>query len=310
MQQGELCRITVHGPQGRADLAVPMGIPVTSLLPVLLRPTGGREELGDSWVLQRLGEAPLDPAGTPESLDWQEGEEFHLRPRLDPLPELDFDDIADGMATAVSRQAGRWKPEFNRFLFLGFSIAALLVLARVLLYPGTQGLSAIGCAVVALGLLVAAVGSGVRSDDEALITLLGLGGCGFAFVAGSVAVAGTGPAFDLQTAPMLSGCLSFGLAGGLMLGGRAAWAPVTPFVPFGTVVAIGAAGAITLWLHYGPEFSPVQSAALVSSVLIGLLVFAPRIGIRFARIRGPQLPRTADELQYDIEPAPAEKMVA
>ncbi|MEA5362855.1 type VII secretion integral membrane protein EccD [Amycolatopsis sp., V23-08] len=310
MQQGELCRITVHGPQGRADLAVPMGIPVTSLLPVLLRHTGGHEELGDSWVLQRLGEAPLDPAGTPESLDWQEGEEFHLRPRLDPLPELDFDDIADGMATAVSRQAGRWKPEFNRFLFLGFSIAALLVLARVLLYPGTQGLSAIGCAVVALGLLVAAVGSGVRSDDEALITLLGLGGCGFAFVAGSVAVAGIGPAFDLQTAPMLSGCLSFGLAGGLMLGGRAAWAPVTPFVPFGTVVAIAAAGAITLWLHYGPEFSPVQSAALVSAVLIGLLVFAPRIGIRFARIRGPQLPRTADELQYDIEPAPAEKMVA
>jgi type VII secretion integral membrane protein EccD len=53
----------------------------------------------------------------------------------------------------------------------------------------------------------------------------------------------------------------------------------------------------------------VQAAGLVSTVLIGLLVFAPRIGIRFARIRGPQLPRTADELQYDIEPAPAEQMV-
>lgn len=305
MHTGELCRITVHGPQGRADLAVPTAVPVASLLPVLLRHTGGREDLGDSWVLQRLGEAPLDPAGTPESLDWQEGEEFHLRPRQDPLPELDFDDIADGMATTVSRQPGRWRPEFNRWLFLGFAIFALVVLARVLVYPGAYGLSALGASAVAVGLLIAAVSSAVRSDDTALILLLGLGGCGYAFLAGAVAVAGVGPALDFQGTPILVGCLIFGVTGGLMLCGRAAWAPNVPFVPFGTVVAVGAAGAIALWLHQSAGFSTVQASGLVSSVLIGLLVFAPRIGIRFARIRGPQLPRTADELQYDIEPAPA-----
>jgi type VII secretion integral membrane protein EccD len=48
---------------------------------------------------------------------------------------------------------------------------------------------------------------------------------------------------------------------------------------------------------------------LVSAALIVVLVFAPRVGIRFARIRGPQLPRTADELQYDIEAMPADRMV-
>ena len=309
MQQGELCRITVYGPQGRADLAVPMAVPITSLLPVLLRHTGGREELRDSWVLQRLGDAPLDPAGTPESLDWKEGEEFHLRPRQDPLPELDFDDIADGMATAVSRQPGRWKPEFNRWLFLGFAIFSLVVLARVLLYPDLSVFPAASTGVVALGLLVAAVSTGVQSEDRALLVLLGLGGCGFAAVAGAVSVAGIGPAFDLQGAPILVGCLTFALAGGLVIGGRAAWSPSIPFVPFGAVVATGALGALTIWLHLGPEFATVQAAGLVSTVLIGLLVFAPRIGIRFARIRGPQLPRTADELQYDIEPAPAEQMV-
>ncbi|WP_020660762.1 type VII secretion integral membrane protein EccD [Amycolatopsis benzoatilytica] len=306
---GELCRITVYGPQGRADLAVPMSVPLTSLLPVLLRHTGGREDLGGSWVLQRLGEDPLDASGTPESLDWKEGEEFHLRPREDPLPELDFDDIADGMATAVGRQPGRWRPEFNRGLFLGFAIFSLAVLARVLLYPGSIGLSAIGGGVVSLGLLVAAVATGVRSEDRALLTLLGLGGCAFAFVAGAVAVAGIGPAFDLQSAPLLTGCLTFALAGGLVLGGRAAWSPSIPFVPFGAVVATGAGGAIALWLHLGAEFSTVQTAGLVSFVLVGFLVFAPRVGIRFARIRGPQLPRSAGELQYDIEPAPAEQMV-
>ncbi|WP_239155605.1 type VII secretion integral membrane protein EccD [Amycolatopsis sp. FDAARGOS 1241] len=307
--QGELCRITVYGPQGRADLAVPLSVPLTSLLPVLLRHTGGREDLADTWVLQRLGEAPLDAAGTPESLDWKEGEEFHLRPRQDPLPELDFDDIADGMATAVSRQPGRWKPEFNRWLFLGFAIFAQLVLAWVLLMPGSPGLSSIGSAVVALGLLVAAVACGVRSDDQALLLLLGLGGCGFTGVAGAIGVAGLDAAFDLQGAPVLVGSLTFALAGGLLIGGRAAWSPGLPFVPFGTVVAIGVAGAIAMWLHLGAGFTTVQTAGLTSTVLIGFMVFAPRVGIRFARIRGPQLPRTAAELQYDIEPAPAEQMV-
>lgn len=307
--QGELCRITVYGPQGRADLAVPMSVPLTSLLPVLLRHTGGREDVADTWVLQRLGEAPLDAAGTPESLDWKEGEEFHLRPRLDPLPELDFDDIADGMATAVSRQPGRWKPEFNRWLFLGFAIFAQVVLAWILLMPGPLGLSAIGTAVVALGLVVAAVACGVRSDDGALLLLLGLGGCGFAAIAGAVGVAGVDAAFDLQGAPILVGSLTFALAGGLLIGGRAAWSPGLPFVPFGAVVATGVAGAISMWLHLGAGLTTTQTAGLVSAVLIAVLVFAPRIGIRFARIRGPQLPRTASELQYDIEPAPAEQMV-
>ncbi|GAA3558647.1 hypothetical protein GCM10022222_47740 [Amycolatopsis ultiminotia] len=306
---GELCRITVYGPQGRADLAVPMSVPLTSLLPVLLQHTGGRADLGDSWVLQRLGEEPLDAAGTPESLDWKEGEEFHLRPRQDPLPELDFDDIADGMATAVSRQPGRWRPEFNRGLFLGFAIFALVVLAQVLVYPGSTGLSAIGSGVVALGLLAAVVSVGVRSDDRTLLTLLGLGGCGFAFLAGAIAPAGVEAVFDLQGAPFLTGCLTFALAGGLVIGGRAAWSPSIPFVPFGTVVAVGVGGALAMWLHLGAGFSAVQTAALVSAVLIGFMVFAPRVGIRFARIRGPQLPRSADELQYDIEPASAEQMV-
>ena len=37
---GELCRITVHGPERKVDLAVPSGTPVATLLPVLLRHTG------------------------------------------------------------------------------------------------------------------------------------------------------------------------------------------------------------------------------------------------------------------------------
>ncbi|MCU1682697.1 MAG: eccD [Amycolatopsis sp.] len=308
-QQAELCRITVFGPGGRADLAVPLSISVASLLPVLLRHTGGRDEFQDSWALQRLGDAPLDPAGTPESLDWKEGEEFYLRPRADPLPELDFDDIADGMATAVNRQPGRWKPEFNRWLFLGFSVGALLVLARVLVYPGTMAFTTGAAAVIALGLLVSAIIAGVQTEDKALILLLGLGGCGFSAFAGAVGLAGLDPALDLQGGPILVGGLALAFAGAILLGARVFWAPVMPFIPFGTVVAIGLLAAVAQWLHLGVLLSTVQVAGLLSAVLIGVLVFAPRIGIRLARIRGPQLPRTADELQFDIEAAPAAQMV-
>jgi type VII secretion integral membrane protein EccD len=308
-QQAELCRISVFGPKGRADLAVPLSISVANLLPVLLRHTGSRDKFQDSWVLQRLGDAPLDPAGTPESLDWKEGEEFYLRPRADPLPELDFDDIADGMATAVNRQPGRWKPEFNRWLFLGFSIGALLVLARVLLATDSPAFSTGGAAIIAVGLLTAAIVAGGRTQDRALILLLGLGGCGFAALAGAFGLAGVRNALDLQGGPILVGGLALALAGVVMLGARAAWATAVPLIPFGTAVAIGVLAAIAQWLHLGVLLAPVQVAGLLSAVLIGLLVFAPRIGIRMARIRGPQLPRTADELQFDIEPASAAQMV-
>ncbi|MFC0547900.1 type VII secretion integral membrane protein EccD [Kutzneria chonburiensis] len=297
---GEQCRITVYGPKGRADLSVPLSVPLTSLLPILVRHTGSDAEPGQAWVLQRLGQAPLDPSGTPESLDWQEGEEFHLRASQDPLPELDFDDIAEGMATMVSRRPGRWQPEFNRRLFLGFAIFALVVLTRVLVYPGATGLSVGGSIVVSLGLLVAAVSCGVRSTDRALLLLLGLGGCGFAFLTGYLAVGGMWS--------LLSGCLAAVIAGGAVLGGRAAWSPHVPFTPFGTVVATGVAGAVSLWLHLGAGFSPVQASGVACTVLVGFLVFAPRIAVRFAHIRGPQLPRSAKELQFDIEPEPADRM--
>lgn len=307
--QGELCRITVYGPRGRADLAVPTSVPVSSLLPILLRHTGGPGAPDEPWVLQRLGEAPFDPVGTAESLDWREGEEFHLRRREDPLPELDFDDIAEGMATAVSRQPGRWRPEFNRWLFLGFAIFSLTVLARLLLYLDVTAIAAGGCGLASVGLLISAISSGTVSEDRALLLLLGLGACGFAFLGGATSVAGVSGLLALQASPVLVGCVTFAVAGGVVLAGRAAWAPAMPFVPFATVTATGAGGAIAVWLHLGVGFSQAQAAGTTSAVLIVLLVFAPRIGIRFARIRGPQLPRTADELQYDIEPAPAERMV-
>jgi type VII secretion integral membrane protein EccD len=50
------------------------------------------------------------------------------------------------------------------------------------------------------------------------------------------------------------------------------------------------------------------AAALAASVLFALVLFSPNLVLRAGRLRGPQLPKTGSELQFDIEPYPAEEM--
>ncbi len=58
----DLCRISVVGPDGWADLAVPLSTTISALLPVLVRYTVANATRADAtWVLQRLGGLPLDP---------------------------------------------------------------------------------------------------------------------------------------------------------------------------------------------------------------------------------------------------------
>ena len=118
----EVCRLTIAGPAGRADLAVPVTTRVSTLLPVLMRhiPTDPARPAG-TWVLQRLGEAPLGPDATPQSAGLYHGDVLYLRPANDPMPELEFDDVSDGVAHAVGSQLDRWRPELTRRLFLALA---------------------------------------------------------------------------------------------------------------------------------------------------------------------------------------------
>src|SRR5262249_20760640 len=152
----ELCRVTVIGPDRKVDLAVPASTPVATLLPVLLRhtttmgPGADADAPKGTWVLQRLGQEPFELTRTPDSLHWLDGEELHLRPAEDPLPELDFDDLADGIATVVKRRADRWQPEYRRYLFLALSTVALGALGAVLTGQGPVLPQVLGAGVLSL----------------------------------------------------------------------------------------------------------------------------------------------------------------
>ncbi|MET9633971.1 type VII secretion integral membrane protein EccD [Lentzea sp. NPDC006480] len=317
--QAELCRITVYGPAGRADLAVPVSIPVAGLLPVLLKHTtdpndhivAGVEVSGErSWVLQRLGDAPLDPEGTPETLEWLEGDTFYLRPAANPLPELAFDDISDGMAVALSRQKDRWKSEFSRWMFLTLGVGVTAVLAVLAVGAGSRLGAALMCAVI--GVLLAGVSVPVsrKIEDQPLALVFAVPGLVHLALAGAVSVNGVDAAFDLNPSSVALGGLTLAVSSVVLLCASTLWAPKLPVVPLGVLIGVGLAAFLGMRALLDLELPPASVAGVCSVIALAVLIGVPKLVIRMARLRGPQLPRTAEELQSDIDPLDAEMIIA
>ncbi|MDT7790305.1 MAG: hypothetical protein QOF58_8724 [Pseudonocardiales bacterium] len=316
--QAELCRITVFGPAGRADLAVPVSIPVAGLLPVLLKHTtdpndhivAGVEVTGErSWVLQRLGEPPLDPEGTPESLEWLEGDTFYVRPAANPLPELAFDDISDGMAVALSRQKDRWKPEFSRWLFLTLGVGATAVLAVLAAGAGSTLTAALTTAVIGLLLAGTSVPVSRKLDDQPLALVFAVPGLVHLALAGAFSSDGVAAAFDLKQSSVALGGLTLAVSSVALLGASTLWAPKLPVVPLGVLIGAGLAAFLGMRAFLDMELHPASAAGVYSVIALAVLIGVPKLVIRMARLRGPQLPRTAEELQSDIDPLDAEMII-
>ena len=318
LSSAELCRMTVIGPNGRADLAVPVSSTVASLLPVLLRHTADRADWDGAWVLQRIGEAPLDPDGTPETLGLLEGEQLHLRPADDPLLELDFDDVADGIAKVVGDQPNRWRPEYGRPLFLGLASGVAGLVALLLLGQAREGRWLAAAGIGALCLAVTPVAARALGD-RAVATLTGLLACLFAALAGlgagvplSSHAPGARPADLLtwQPSSLLLAATGAALVTEVLLAMSTFAGVRVPFAVFGTVLVVAAAGCAALATRLGLGLSAAQAAGVTATALYVLVVVGPKVAIRMARLRGPQLPRTAEELQWEIEPEPADRLTA
>jgi type VII secretion integral membrane protein EccD len=148
----QVCRLLVVGPVSQVDLSVPTHVPLSGLIPALLRGLGpdladrGLEHGG--WVVQRLGEAPLDEDLSVADHGLLDGDAIHVRPRSDQLPPLDFDDLIDGVATGIRTRSGLWRPRTTRTA----SVLALVAwLAVALLVPLLGGRPARSPTVTNLG---------------------------------------------------------------------------------------------------------------------------------------------------------------
>ncbi|WP_405467263.1 type VII secretion integral membrane protein EccD [Streptomyces canus] len=295
----DVCRLTVSADKGRTDLAVPVTATVATLLPVVLKRAVAEEDLGDRWALQRLGEAPLDLDGTPETLGLRDGDVLYLRPKDDLLAELRFDDVADGVATAINAQRDRWRPELTRRLCLVLacltlgSLVALVVAAR----PGL--LTVLTCGVLAAGLVVGCALATRTLEDRTVGTIAGLGACLFAALAGLSAAAGdAGLLAPGRLDGLLTAAFTGAAAAAVLATGR------VPITVFGTLLMLAGIVEVGSFLSIVLGWDATRVAAVLAATLFALSPFLPRLALFAARLRVVELPHNAEELQQGIDPLP------
>jgi type VII secretion integral membrane protein EccD len=300
----DLCRLTVSGPKQSADLAIPASATLGELLPILVRHAAGDDADQGPWVLQRLGGPPLDFGATAEALDLREGEVLYLSPESAPLPEIGFDDVSVGVAHSVSTRADRWRPAFSRMLLT--AAAGFVAVAFAVGVAGARPSSTrVACYLLAgVVLAVGAVLATRLAADRAGGTALGLGACAFAGLTGFAARHGASGLFTLdRRAVMIAGCAVAAAAILVAVAGR-----LSPAV-FGAVTGTGVAAAVGAGLATAFHAAPVTLAAILATVLFAATTTNSRIALRLAQLRVALLPRTAEELQEDIDPLP-ESMIS
>ncbi|MBO4257487.1 type VII secretion integral membrane protein EccD [Streptomyces griseorubiginosus] len=308
-----LCRITVRAPAKSMDLAVPGDIPVAELLPTLVELGGA--DLAESglehggWVLQRVGGRPLDEEATLDVAGLRDGEILYLRPRAEALPEPHFDDLVDGIATAMSRRPHAWTPELSRVVLIGCAVAALGAGLAVLGLPGQQPWLQAGVAFGAGLLLLAGAASASRAvGDAATGAALGVVAAAYWAYAGWLlpggSLHGVGGAEVLGSRLLASSAAGAGAAV-LALASVAAFTPL-----FLAVTAVAAGGALLGGLMIGFDLSARDATSIVvlATVVFGALV--PALSFRLSGLRTPPLPTNAAQLQQGIDPHPSADVTA
>jgi type VII secretion integral membrane protein EccD len=301
----DLCRLTVRAPSVSVDLAVPADVPVADLLPTLLRYVGEEaEEAGldhAGWVLQRLGDVPLDEETTLAHCGLVDGDVLYLRPHTEALPEARLDDLVDGMADTAARRLHTWHPGAARALLVGTAVATVLTSLLLVFWPGVSSSVRPAYAGVTGLLLLAgaatasrAVGERLSAGALGLLVAPCLGVAGWVLPGGDV----TGPdAAQVVGARLLAaGAAS---AGGAVLA-LAATAVGAPALTATAVVSVATALAGVLIGYSGLDV-PGTVALVATVVALGAGAVAP-FAFKLAGMRMPALPSSASQLQEGIEP--------
>lgn len=298
----DLCRVTIVAPRRRIDLSLPADVPLAHMLPTLLRAAG--ENLADAglahsgWALQRLDDAPLDPAQTLSALRVMDGEVLYFRPRMAQLPEMSFDDVADVIATGIKERSDRWRPHSTRSAGLWGGAGLLGSGAVALAASGPPWpIPAAAAAVIALLLVVfGAVMSRALGDAEAG-AVMGYLAVPYAFLGGLLTPARdtVSIVFDVGAPHMLAG---FGAATLAAIVGGAVIAEGLPNFLGITVAALTgtiAAGVVVAV----PDAPPAGAAAACVALVVALTALIPSLSFKLARLPLPAVPSSAEELRSD-----------
>lgn len=301
----EMCRVTIVTPNRWADVALPADEPLAEMLPALLDHVGDPDLEADAVVLQRLSRPPLDGARSLAANGVVDGETLYLNAQNDALPEVEFDDLVDGIATGMERLDHRWAPAHTRHLLLSLALGPVLVAGAVLVGPApSAGLSAAMLGEIALLLVLAAAASSRAWGDRAVALITGALAMLFGATSAAFAVAAVADA-ELLSGPtvLAAATTAFCVAsivdmaiGGISVGFAGA--------AFGAILA--ALGALaTVVADWGARQG--LALTLVLAVVVGEIMVAT--AARLAGVVLPPLPRNAVELEEAREPVPGQDVL-
>ncbi len=293
-----MCRLVVIGPRSRVELAVPSHIPVAELLPTIvghLDPTLATRGLAhEGWVLQRLGQVPLDENRSTAAAGLLDGDVLYLRPRGDEMSLAQYDDLVDGVQSSLSARGDEWAPNHTRAAAL---TALALACMGTALAATTTGVFAPIVAAVLAGILAGTGALVGRFWDSAAGDVLLLGSVVTAAVAGATLPGVVFP--DAGVTPIVQLVTTAGAVGIVAASGAYARGGVRP-----PLLAIVGGAIIVVLALAAPLFLQPTLQAGAAVVLLFLIAFArviPTLSVWIAGLEVDPVPTSAEEFQTDLE---------
>ncbi|MFF4713908.1 type VII secretion integral membrane protein EccD [Streptomyces eurythermus] len=303
------CRVTIVAPDSRIDVALPDDVPVADLYPEILRLSQQSPAAGApvGYHLVRTDGTVLDSARSFAAQRILDGELLTLRPFAESLPPAVFDDVAEAVASSVTKQHKLWSGDLTRAAGLagGGVLPALLAFVAWTADPrhDMHGLAGILAAVTGVLLVVLSAVRARVYDDRGSAVALGLGALP------NIGVAGSG-LLPLSAGEGI-GRLQFLLACAAVLVAALVLALCSPHGdgPFVAFVFASAVALVAVFIATLTDWAPRETAALCAPVAVCALAFLPGMSMRFARLpigfenpSGGGAPRPA----YGNEPAAQE----
>jgi type VII secretion integral membrane protein EccD len=287
--RNDVCRVAVQAHAGRVDLTLPVGIPLTQLIPAVVdiidTQTGTqhgnhRPAAPADWQLSRVGDRPLHPRLTLREIGIRDGDFLLLTPAGTVLTRPKHDDVF--IAVSTSPGCTVWTPTAARMVgaitalwLTGLGVAASLHNASGRWASGDPVIPSV---IAGIALTAAVLTRRVYGDALASVTL-SVGATTFAAVAGFRAVPGDGAAPRLLLAAAIGTAVSVIAMRSTGCGAT----PMTAIASFCLLSAAATSGYLTV------PMSVSAAGAVLSTASTGLLVLAARLAIWAARLPLPRL---------------------
>ncbi|MDT0202163.1 type VII secretion integral membrane protein EccD [Nocardioides sp. AE5] len=294
-----LCRLTVMSTNTRVDLAVPLDLSVAELMANLARTLGpnvaDEGAAAGGFVLQRTGEAPLDPTLSLRAAQVGDGDLLHLRMRAAQLPEVAYDDVLDAVATGVLVKSARWSADHTTRACAWGGGAAVLFVVLTCLLSGPSWYASAGISGGLAVLLMGAAGVLDRAYEQGGAALVAAGfSVGTAFASGAMVAGGDLPVWAFgadQLLPGASAAVLFAVVGVVALSRGVPG--FTAVIGSGLLAAIGSAVAGFSDLDVAATAAFTAGLALLASPLI------PMVSFKLSRMQLPIVPTGADDLRAE-----------